>query len=111
MFNVLPSQTLHSIESVYIPGGLPGVGNVFTAWRIFDLALIKLGKFQSETYLIMSNYDAEKSVNNCTDEDLAKCWKIEEAKLATLDTVIPLDSELTALGESPDSHRIISSLY
>ena len=59
----------------------------------------------------MSNFDAEKSVNNCTDDDLSKCWKIEEAKLATLDTVIPLDSELIALGESPDCHRIISSLY
>ena len=45
-------------------------------------------------------------MNDCTDEDLAKCWKIEEAKLATLDTVIPLESELAALGESPDGHRI-----
>ena len=54
----------------------------------------------------MSNFDAEKSVNDCTDDDLAKCWNITEAKLATLDTVIPLESELTALGESPDGHRI-----
>ena len=108
---MLPSQTLHSIEKVFTPGPLPGVRSGLTARRLFDIALIKLGKLESETYLIMSNYDAEKSVNNCTDEDLAKCWKIEEAKLATLDTVIPLESELTALGESPDGHRIISSLY
>ena len=103
---MLPSQTLHTIVSVYSPGPLPGVTSHLKARRLFDLALIKLGKLESETCLIMSNFDAEKSVNDCTDEDLPKCWKIEEAKLATLDTVIPLESELTALGESPDGHRI-----
>ena len=47
-------------------------------------------------------------MNNCTDEDLAKCWKIKEAKLASTETKIPPLSRLTALGEFPDCHRILS---
>ena len=42
--SILASQTIHSIQNVFIPGGLPGV-SYFLAKRIFDIALIKLGEF------------------------------------------------------------------
>ena len=48
VYNVLPSQTLHYIESVFTPGPLPGVRSGLTARRLFDLAMIKLGKLESE---------------------------------------------------------------
>ena len=48
VYNVLPSQTLHYIESVFTPGPLPGVRSGLTARRLFDLALIKLGKLENE---------------------------------------------------------------
>ena len=48
VYNVLPSQTLHYIESVFTPGPLPGVRSGLTARRLFDLAMIKLGKLEPE---------------------------------------------------------------
>ena len=48
VYNVLPSQTLHNIESVFTPGPLPGVKSGLTARRLFDLAMIKLGKLESK---------------------------------------------------------------
>ena len=48
VYNVLPSQTLHYIEKVFTPGALPGVRSGLTARRLFDLALIKLGKLEFE---------------------------------------------------------------
>ena len=41
--HTLPSQTIHNIEQVFVPGPLKGVWNIIKAKRFFDIALIKLG--------------------------------------------------------------------
>ena len=89
-------QTVHTIEQVFFPNGLPYVTRR-VAKRVFDLALVKLGEdSMHKNEYSNSKTSLDKDVNDC--DDSADCWPIVPLPMSSLSTVITKQSLLRVLG-------------